>query len=237
MSGAARTILSTRPLSPAAISKARAAGWEVEEQSFIRTEPVQDAALQAEIRDWARQPLLAIFTSMNAVQAVADMLGVLQPAWRVACLGHTTRLLVNTLLPNATIVATGNHAAELAHNMAEKAEGDKLVFFCSQIRRDTLPEYLAAQGLPLTERVVYKTTETPMALHRSYDAILFFSPSAVRSFFRLNQLPPETVLFATGETTAAELRAYSQNQVVVADGPGKDTLIETLLSWYASGIA
>ena len=42
--------------------------------------------------------------------------------------------------------------------------------------------------LSVDEVIVYKTIETPKVLTKQYDGILFFSPSAVKSFFSKNSI-------------------------------------------------
>lgn len=48
---------------------------------------------------------------------------------------------------------------------------------------DTIPSSLLAYDLFLEELVVYDTILLPHTINRTYDAIFFFSPSAVESFF------------------------------------------------------
>src|SRR5258706_9822828 len=42
-----------------------------------------------------------------------------------------------------------------------------------------------------------------------YDGILFFSPSGVESFFNTNEVNEQTILFAIGNTTATEIKKYT----------------------------
>ena len=58
-----------------------------------------------------------------------------------------------------------------------------VTFFCGNQRRDTLPDKVRAAGIKVEELVVYETVELPLKVTDHYDAILFYSPSGVRSFF------------------------------------------------------
>jgi Uroporphyrinogen-III synthase len=111
---------------------------------------------------------------------------------------------------------------------------DGAVFFCGNIRRPELPDYLQVHEVPLQELVVYHTHEIPVAVNQPYDAVLFFSPSAVRSFFSVNSVPHTTALFAIGSTTANALQDAGYSNIVVANVAGKEAMIETFLNWYAA---
>jgi uroporphyrinogen-III synthase len=141
--------------------------------------------------------------------------------------------LVETLLPNAVIIATGNDASDLANRLLPAIDNSEVFFFCSNIRRDELPVILLDHGVQLHEVVVYETEEAPHVVQTAYDALLFFSPSAVRSFFRNNRPAVHAVMFATGKTTAAAIAEYCDNEVQVADAPGKMEVVKKLMDWYA----
>ena len=58
----------------------------------------------------------------------------------------------------------------------------------------------------VTELIVYDTRLTPVKLNNQPDAILFFSPTAVKSFFSMNELISRTKIICHGKTTAAALK-------------------------------
>ena len=67
---------------------------------------------------------------------------------------------------------------------------------------------------------------------KDYDAVVFFSPSAVEGFFKNNSLNDKTVLFAIGNTTAEEIKKYSGNKIVISDKPGKKEVIEKVIRFF-----
>src|SRR6266702_8655058 len=69
-------ILSTRPLEAVLLEQAAGNGILIDTLPFIVTEPVVEPALHNQILDLSRHPLTAVFTSMNAVEAVAQHLGL-----------------------------------------------------------------------------------------------------------------------------------------------------------------
>jgi uroporphyrinogen-III synthase len=221
-------ILSTRPLEADTLSWLGEKGLQVDMLSFIETTPMEDVATTRTIQECLKQKAVAIFTSMNAVQSVADRMFWDLPHWRIYTLGTTTRELATRYFGEGSLAGTGEDALRLAERIIADAPEEDLLFFCGDIRRDELPDRLKAEGLQLTEITVYSTRETPRPVDRAYDGILFFSPSAVRSFFSANTAGDGTVMFAIGRTTAAEIRRCCSNTVVVSDAPGKEDMIATV---------
>src|SRR5579859_3226278 len=98
MQGEFKHILSTRPLEISLLDRARAAGILLDTRPFIETRPVVDPALTERVRSLALRPLAGIFTSANAVEAVAGHLRSASAAhagedrfsqlpWKIFCIG------------------------------------------------------------------------------------------------------------------------------------------------------
>ncbi len=232
-------ILSTRPVNVALINEAAAKGIQVDTTSFIDTAAIDTAEVKKIIAEVAAQRSTIIFTSMNAVDAVVHQLNNNVPAWKIFCMGNTTRQLVEKYFGNDNILATGSNATELAEEIIkwEKIQHDKMpvVFFCGDQRRDELPVKLLEQGIEMEEIITYNTIETTHAITDAYNGILFFSPSAVHSFFKTNKAATETVFFAIGETTANTISSYINNKIVISYTPAKDELLRQAVDWLSSG--
>jgi uroporphyrinogen-III synthase len=222
-------MLSTRPLSPKILAEALDQGLAIEETSFIETRALIDDTLQKELETFSHQPITAVFTSMNAVDAVADAIKE-NVAWTVFSIGSATQRLVEEKL-GVKVKATAAYAAELADKIIADAPAE-IHFFCGNIRRDVLPQKLANAGIKVHERVVYKTIETPKRVLKHFDAILFYSPSAVASFFSVNSLAADIILFAIGTTTAAAIQPFSNNTVITATEPGKEELVQLAIRHF-----
>ena len=97
-----------------------------------------------------------------------------------------------------------------------------------------LPENLKKHGVQLEELIVYKTRLTPKKLDARPDAILFFSPTAVRSFFSLNELFPETAVFAMGTTTARALKENTGIPVIVSPEADKAYVLDMAMEYAGS---
>jgi uroporphyrinogen-III synthase len=241
-------ILSTRPLDAGLLAQAKACGIVIDTQSFISTEPVRDEGLQRRIRELGHQPLTAVFTSMNAVEAVAAMVGVKAP-WKIFCIGAATRQLVHEHFGEDAVAGTAPSAAELADvvlrrslSVTEPTAGDhvpapsEVFFFCGDQRRDELPGKLSAAGVSVNELVVYRTAQTPHFVEGPYDGIAFFSPSAVHSFFSVNIAGDKTLLFAIGSTTADAIHGYCSNPVVISGSPAKEALVQQIIEHFQTNI-
>ncbi|MBC7889296.1 MAG: uroporphyrinogen-III synthase [Ferruginibacter sp.] len=225
-------ILCTRPLNETLVDEAKQAGIDIHELSFIETEPIQSIAVQQEIEQAFLQIATVVFTSMNAVEAVAFYQEENQPAWEIYCIGTTTHTLVSKYFGEEKITGTANDAASLAELIAEDRFTDEVIFFCGDQRRDELPEILRSHDIDVNEIVVYQTIAVPHKISKVFHGILFFSPSAVESFFQKNKLPAATILFAIGSTTANEIKKYSANRIITSDEPGKENMVRKMMEYF-----
>lgn len=219
-------LLSTRPLSAATVQAAQTQGVAITTLSFIETQPVQSVDTLHEIEQSLYLNTTVVFTSMNAVEAVAAVMLDHRPNWQIYCIGHTTRQLVEQYFPEDAIVGTANNAVALADKIIEDELADEVHFFCGNIHRPELVDMLFAAGILVTEVIVYETIPQQHQLSREYDGVLFFSPSAVESFFTINKLSPSTVVFAIGQTTADAVRTHCSNKIIIASQPGKEALAQ-----------
>jgi len=230
-------ILSTRPLDAALIEHAAEKGIVIDVLPFIVTMSVKDEAFARQVRELARVALTAVFTSMNAVEAVVEMLGAIQAVnWRIYCIGAATRQLVEKHFGEAAVAGTALSAAALADEILRQPPSEVL-FFCGDQRRDELPDTLSAAGVRVNEQVVYRTLQTPQVVAVQYDGIAFFSPSAVESFFSVNTVGSATRLFAIGQTTAGAIRIHAKgNPVVTGSVPDKEALVRQMIDYFQNKI-
>lgn len=227
------SILLTRPLSDSLIEEARQFNIDVDILSFIETETTHSTEVQQEIENALMQSSTVVFTSMNAVQAVAEQLDGQQPDWKIYSIGNTTKQLVQKYFGEEAIAGTASSATELANLIIEEEADDEVIFFCGDQRREELTEILKNNDFEVNEIVVYETVAVPHKVEKQYHGILFFSPSAVESFFSNNKVAESTVLFAIGNTTANSLKKYSNNKIIISDEPGKENLFGKMLEYFS----
>ena len=225
-------ILCTRPIDQSLINSARSKGNFIEVLSFIETTPLKTITLQQEIEDALGSAATVVFTSMNAVEAVAAYLDGHQPQWKIYSIGTTTDQLINKYFGEGLVTGTAFNAADLAALIVKDSLAEKLIFFCGNQRRDELPAILRNNNIAVTEIEVYQTTAVPHKIDKAYDGILFFSPSATESFFSNNTVSPQTILFAIGNTTADAIKSFSDNKIIIADTAGKENLVKQMIAYF-----
>lgn len=222
-------LLVTRDLSEASQAFAHAHGIETATYAFIRIDYADRDTLSPTLEKYADSQCHAAFTSRHAAAAVAPVLNDIKiDQWRIYCLEGATRREVKKYFADRQIAAMAPDAAALATRIIELNETKRLLFFCGNKRRDELPMALAQQGIEVEECQVYTTVLSPKKIEGQFDGAAFFSPSAVESFFLVNELPGETVCFAIGNTTAAALHNLGRQNIVIASGVSEQHLLSAV---------
>jgi uroporphyrinogen-III synthase len=226
-------ILSTRPVKIAQVEEAKQKGIQLDVLSFIETEAIQTIEVQQEIEWASTEQATVVFTSMNAVESVTGMLDGFIPTWRIYCIGFKTKELITGYFGADAIAGTAENASDLADAIIENEEFVEVIFFCGNQRRDALPRKLRKLDIDVNEIVVYETITVHHTVDKKYDGVLFFSPSAVESFFKKNVLPKSTVVFAIGSTTAETVHKHCPNKILISDQPGKDELVSQAILYFS----
>lgn len=209
------TILSTRSLSPDFAAEAQQRGFLLKDIPFIQISPILSELIDEQIAN--SFPAIA-FTSANAVRFFADRLAEIshKPIIRqIFCLQGETMREVMRLNLEASLLAARN-ARELSQLIVSQNDLQGISFFCGNRRRNDLPEAMKQHGIPLQEVQLYKTLIYPRPVDFVYDVVLFFSPSAAEAFFQTNILRASVPCICIGETTAATVRDFTANPVLVA---------------------
>jgi len=209
-------ILATRKLDQFHLPNAAAKHIILVEEDFITTEPLINEVVEKEIQKVVSKKINVIFTSINAVNAVAEQINQ-APQWEVFTISDKTKKAVIQQFPKSKIIASASYGKDLVEKILSRKDISDLVFFSGNKRMDTIPERLKSAGISLHEIIVYTTILSPKRIDDDYDGILFFSPSAVESFFSINKIPKQTILFSIGNTTTHALKAYSENKIITSD--------------------
>ncbi|HZJ59948.1 MAG TPA: uroporphyrinogen-III synthase [Chitinophagaceae bacterium] len=226
-------ILSTRLVDDEFIREAKAKDVFVDVMPFIRTESISSTELQKKIKQALSISKTVVFTSNNAVEAVISEIEDQKITWRIFCIGHSTKRSVEEYFGKKSIAGVADNAKELAQ-LIISAGISEATFFCGDQRRDVLPDQLRKNNIEVKEVVVYKTVATPGKIKKKYDGILFFSPSAVKSFFQENKLDQQVILFAIGSVTAEEIKKFSKNKIVISEVPDKRILLDSVAAYFES---
>lgn len=169
----------------------------------------------------------AIFTSQNGVNSFFQNLSNNKTSINnvvvenCLCVGEKTRTLLEQYGVN--VIKTTEYATELAQYLVENHKNDWFYFFCGNIRSDEIPSKLTENDISFQEIVVYKTSLNIKRIDRQFDAVLFFSPSGVRSYISENKLDT-SIAICIGTTTASEAIKYCEN-VVIANATTVESVI------------
>jgi len=214
-------ILSTKILSPLHKQELVKIGIEVIEADFIKTENKP-----FELKDLNES---LIFTSQNAVHSVlSNPKSEELKSKNVYCVGLKTKTLLSD--NGFNVVAYTGYASDLAEIITLIYGNESYTFFSGNLRRDTLPEALKEAGIKLNEIQVYETTLQPQKIKANPEALLFFSPSGVKSYLKDNTINKQ-LCFCIGETTAEALQKITKN-IIIADQPTIEDVIEDVIQEY-----
>ena len=171
-----------------------------------------------------------LITSQNAVRSlmvhlksVSDPQKLLTKS--VFCVGSKTAALLGRIGFHVTHFE--NNARLLGQYLVEHHPGHTFLFLCGDKRREELPALLNENKIAYIEKVVYETSLNAVGLEPNYDAYLFFSPSAVKSFSMKNK-PVSGAVYCIGHTTAEA--AYELGLPIhIAEAPTTESVLDLLV--------
>jgi uroporphyrinogen-III synthase len=226
------SILFTRPVDQQLVEKARAASINVVALPFISVASLPSEKILQSLSHLPKADCTVVFTSASAVDAIAGF----KPDtsnWNVYCLSGGTLRSVRSCLADVTVSGVADDATALAYKIIEDKAIKEVHFFTGNLHLKGLPKILAEAGIEVHIHEVYNTILTPSVITEDFDGIAFFSPSAVESFFSVNQTRKETILFAVGALTAASLQSQG-NEVVISPAPDQAILADHIIEYFNS---
>jgi uroporphyrinogen-III synthase len=205
---------------------------EVDVVPFINIEPIVSEKLKEELEELSNKELHVVFTSNNGVKSVAALIAQKPEHWKMFCIEGVTSKSIEEHFGADSLEGTALSSEVLAKEILNNSNVKEVVFFCGDLRRDDLPELLRGRGIKVKEVIVYNTIATPVKVEKEYDAIVFFSPSAVYSYVAMNRIHEKTECFAIGNTTANTIKNIVSNKVMIAQPPQKERVLEMVLEYY-----
>lgn len=219
--GKTATVLSTKKLARGQRELLLNKGIGLVEADFIRTEPVD---FEIEFL-----PQNLIFTSKNSVKAILEHPFEKEFKSRnIFCVGEKTKNYLEA--EGFRVSKMANYGANLASEIIKNHRNEKFLFFCGKKRHEELPSQLESAGVDFTEVEVYDTRSMPRKIDRIFDGVLFFSPSAVKSFCSVNDLR-DSIAFCIGTTTAAEAKKFT-NKITIASTPSIENVIVQVVKTF-----
>jgi uroporphyrinogen-III synthase len=160
-----------------------------------------------------------IFTSVNGVEAFFKNQFSPQENFAISqynkiyCVGSKTKLKVKEY--GFGVFKTMKNAQDLCEFIIEKSNTEDFLHFCGNLTLDILDEKLPFQNIKYKKIMAYETTLLYPKIEKKFDALVFFSPSGVRSFAKHNSLEDST-LFSIGETTSKELKKITNKNIITS---------------------
>lgn len=198
-----KTILSTKRLSRNQQELILNAGL-----SFVHYDAISIAYIPFEIPQNLEN---AIFTSQNAVKAFFAQGENSTAHINCFCVGQKTKLLLEE--NGQKVIKNAENAQKLAKIIVKEHKNEAFQFFCGNKKREELPQLLTANNIKIDEIEVYKTTANAKSFNTAFDAVLFFSPSGVNSFFSQNKIG-RALAVCIGNTTATAAEKHTQNIII-----------------------
>lgn len=121
------------------------------------------------------------------------------------CVGSYTKKRLSELGLNVEECEASSK--DLALKIGDKYSKKKFNYFCGKQRLKTIEIFAKKNNIDIKISEVYETFEIRKKIKEKFDGIIFFSPSAVRSYVSLNSLNTQKV-FSWGQTTAKEIKKY-----------------------------
>lgn len=171
----------------------------------------------------------AIVTSQNAVRSLIKYNSAqIKKIENWFCVGKKTAELLKA--NGLNVISQKNNSRELGEFLVRFFRNNDFYFFCGNLRRPELPDILQTNNIELKEVICYQTVLAPVSLDKTFDSILFFSPSGVRSYLTKNTAEHQ-VAFCIGKTTATQAEKHFE-KTITAPTPTGETLIKTLINYY-----
>ena len=215
-------ILSTKKLTENQKEKLLNGSFSLVEENFIETK------IKAFKLTNINQNL--IFTSQNAVLSLLQ-----NPNWEslknkpVFCVGLKTQELLTE--KGLNVIAFTGYEADLAEIISLIYAKETYTFFTGNLRRDVLPNTLKTNEITFNEIEVYETNLVSKKISTKVDGILFFSPSAVESYLKLNIIKNE-LCFCIGESTSEALENKNIHNIIIAEKPLVENVINDVIEHY-----
>ncbi len=170
-----------------------------------------------------------IFTSKNSVKAFLNYAPNKKIAnYKAFCVGEKTSAL---LRENAIkIEKTAENALDLANFIVKNYKNQEFLFLSGNLRRDELPAILSKNNIRYKEVEAYRTYFNTRGFDRTFDGILFFSPSGIKSYLEENSIS-NSFTFCIGNTTANEVKKHTNN-IIIANKPTVENVLVQAINYF-----
>ena len=200
--------------------------YQIEEKSFIKILPFKSKSNISILEN-------IIFTSKNAVKIILrnSIIKNNLANKNIYCVGKSTAELIKK--NNLNLIKSEDNSKNLSKFILANFKNSKnsFTYFSGKKRIRELENNLKKNNINIIVHEVYDTLLTPIKINDLYDGVIFYSPSAVKSFFKGNNSLNNTYGFCIGNTTAKELSNYS-NRFSVAKSNSEENMLESINNYF-----
>ncbi len=168
-----------------------------------------------------------VFTSQNAVFQFFSQGYKISSSLSVFCISEQTQIALKNY--GITTVQSALNAKALAEKIIQH-QTKKILHVCSKQRLTILETKLSNHHIQYDCLEVYDTIAKDVVVDMtSFDAILFYSPSGVESFFASHQLEKRQIISCIGTSTATGVQNKNLgNTILISPIPTPQTMIHQL---------
>ena len=200
--------------------------YQIEEKSFIKILPFKSKSNISILEN-------IIFTSKNAVEIILKNYIIKNNLANkdIYCVGKSTAELIKK--NNLNLIKSEDNSKNLSKFILANFKNSKnsFTYFSGKKRIRELENNLKKNNINIIVHEIYDTLLTPLKINDLYDGVIFYSPSAVKSFFKGNNSLNNTYGFCIGNTTAKELSNYS-NRFSVAKSNSEENMLESINKYF-----
>ena len=200
--------------------------YQIEEKSFIKILPFKSKSNISILEN-------IIFTSKNAVEIILKNSIIKNNLANkdIYCVGKSTAELIKK--NNLNLIKSEDNSKNLSKFILANFKNSKnsFTYFSGKKRIRELENNLKKNNINIIVHEIYDTLLTPLKINDLYDGVIFYSPSAVKSFFKGNNSLNNTYGFCIGNTTAKELSNYS-NRFSVAKSNSEENMLESINKYF-----
>lgn len=193
-------------------------------------EVIETGAVDFEANKMLKEECL-IFTSANAVKYFFQKTSSQSvKSKKVYAIGANTCRELNAY--NIAPINVADNAKELADIIVNEKHIRCVLHVCGNLRLNMLQERFTTAGIDYNDLVVYQTNLLKPKVTERFDAVMFYSPSGVESFFSVNDINAAPVFCCIGETTASAVRKLTDSIVIIAKQPSPIAMATVLAEYF-----
>ena len=149
---------------------------------------------------------------------------------KIYCVGENTKSILSK--HGQKVEKNLKNSSKLANFISKKAKNEKFLFCRSNIKNDDFTAFFKKEKIDLKEIAVYNNKPNSLVLKDKFEAIMFYSPSGIKSFLKNNKLG-SSYCICIGETTASYAKNYSSN-VLSCRTPSIKHVIDKTIKLFAN---